>query len=309
MNIVFMGTAPFAVPGLDALLAAGVNVTGVVTQPDRPKGRGHKLIPCAVKQRALEANLDVFQPENIKTALSLEHISAWKPDMIIVIAYGQIIPLDMLQIPRLGCVNVHGSLLPKYRGAAPIQRALMDGETMTGITTMFMNEGMDTGDMILRDEFPIPDEADYGSLHDLMAVRGAALLTKTVDLIISGRAPRIKQAEDLATYAPTIKREDEVIHWDRPAMAIHNQIRALSPTPGAYCVLEGFKLKVYRSRVHLEKSQTAGTVTGISPDGLLVSTGAGILELLEVQREGKKRIPARDFLSGFKVTPGTVLKG
>ena len=309
MNIVFMGTAPFAVPGLDALLAAGMNVTGVVTQPDRPKGRGHKLIPCAVKQRALEANLEVFQPENIKNALSVSHIASWQPDLIIVIAYGQIIPVDMLNLARLGCINVHGSLLPKYRGAAPIQRALMAGETVTGITTMFMNEGMDTGDMILQDEIPIPDEADYGSLHDLMAVRGAALLTETIGLIISGTAPRINQADDLATYAPTLKREDEVIHWDRPAVAIHNQIRALSPAPGAYCVLEGFKLKVYRSRVHFEDTPTTGTVTGISPDGLLVSTGSGVLELLEVQREGKKRISARDFLAGFKVTPGTVLKG
>ncbi len=308
MKIVFMGTAPFAVPSLQALLEAGHTICGVITQPDKPRGRGHKVSYSPVKEYALKQGLEIFQPDKIKTPDALQQISAWNPHLITVVAYGQIIPENILTLPQYGCINVHGSLLPRYRGAAPIQRALMAGEKLTGVTTMFMDKGLDTGDMIRRAEMIIDDDIDYGELQDQLAVLGAELLLQTIEDLTSGTACRQPQDASQATYAPALTRSDELISWEQPALVIHNQIRALSPQPGAYTTFKGSKLKVFRSRVVSTTAQDGapGQIEAVS-NGLLVITGQGLLELLEVQKEGRKRMPARDFAAGQRISAGLAL--
>lgn len=307
MKIVFMGTAPFAVPCLKALLQAGHTVCGVITQPDKPRGRGHKTSYSPVKEYALQQGLEICQPQKVKSVEALRRIIAWNPDLITVVAYGQIIPESILTLPPCGCINVHGSLLPLYRGAAPIQRALMAGEKLTGVTTMYMDKGLDTGDIIRRAEMTIDDDIDYGELQERLAEMGAELLLLTINDIVAGTVCREPQDSGLATYAPALAGSDELICWDKPAEAIHNQIRALSPQPGAYTTIDGSKLKIYRSRViDTTASGRPGTVTSVST-GLSVQTGQGLLELLEVQKEGRKRMPARDFAAGQRIAAGIAL--
>jgi methionyl-tRNA formyltransferase len=307
LKIVFMGTAQFAVPALQALLESGQEIAGVITQPDKPRGRGHKLAFSPVKEYAVKQNLEVFQPARIDSEPALLKISEWQPEMIVVVAYGQIIPARILSLPVHGCINVHGSLLPRYRGAAPIQRALMAGEAVTGVTTMYMDQGLDTGDMIKKATVPIDGDIDYGELHDRLAEVGADLLLETIAAVADGTAAREKQDSSQATYAPVLRSNDELICWQMTAQQIHNQIRALSPLPGAYTSIEGNKLKVYKSRVtSLSDEGTPGLVK-TTGSGFLVQTGQGLVELLEVQKEGRKRMPARDFAAGQRIPAGLIL--
>jgi methionyl-tRNA formyltransferase len=307
MNIVFMGTSEFAVPSLE-ILNDHFTVSAVITQPDRPKGRGHRLEPTPVKQAAQLLNLPVYQFASIKDASAVETISALGPDLIVVVSYGQLIPAKVLAIPLRGCINVHASLLPRYRGAAPIQRAIMAGEKTTGVTTMFMDEGLDTGDIILQTVVDIPADMNHGTLEQILAKTGAQLLLQTIEELQAGTAQPCAQDDSQATYAAMIHAQDEIIDWNDAAGKIHNQIRALNPKPGSHTTFGGIKLKIFASRVHeQEASQAAGTFLRATQEGFLVQTGQGCLEVLEVQREGRKRMPAKDFVKGVRLNPGDQL--
>ena len=308
MNIVYMGTSTFAVPSLESLIASRHQVVGVVSQPDRPRGRGKRISPTPVKEIAEQHSIPVYQPAKIKSPEAIKQIKLWQPDLIVVVSYGQIIPRQILEYPAAGCINVHASLLPRYRGAAPIQRALMDGEKISGITTMFMDEGLDTGDIILQLEVLVKDEYDHGQLEAILAEKGALLLAKTIDQLENGTAPRIPQQEELASYAARITPEDEKIDWSQPAEIIHNQIRALSPNPGAWTIIDNNKTKIYKSRVICnEENGVISRIVEVGNDGFSVQSGKGTLEILEVQRAGKKRMPVANFLRGCKLQPGTLL--
>lgn len=308
MNILFMGTSVFAVPSLQHLVQAGYNLVGVVSQPDRPRGRGKKLQAPPVKQEATRLGLPVYQFNKIKDPQAIELVKSLQPDLIVVAAYGQIIPRDILEYPQWGCINVHASLLPHYRGAAPIQRALMAGESVVGVTTMFMDEGLDTGDIILQKSMEIGSNTTHGELEKVLAEEGASLLLATIAMFETGQVVRTKQDDSQSNYAPMIDRSDEVIDWSKSAWDIHNQIRALSPSPGTYTVLNGSKLKIYQSRLssHQGKGES-GQFIGPTDLGFLVQTGDGVLEVLEVQKAGKKRIPAREFLKGNPLDEGVIL--
>lgn len=305
MRVVFMGTPDFAVQSLNALVEAGHEVAAVITQPDRPKGRGNKLAFPEVKTRALELDLPVHQPVSVKEAGFLELLAQYSPDVIVVVAYGRILPQAVLELPPYGCINVHGSLLPAYRGAAPIQRAVLDGCAESGVTIMQMDAGMDTGDMLLQGSLPITEEDTSGTMFEKLAVLGGQLLIQALEQMAAGTLQPQQQEEAEATYAARILKEDEVVDWQRPATAIHCQIRGLAPTPGAYTMWNGQRLKLWKSRVvQQESGQLPGTVVQLGKDSLLVQTGAGCLELLELQPAGKKAMPAKAFCNGSGVTVG-----
>lgn len=307
MNLVFMGTSAFAVPSLQ-MANKYFTVAAVISQPDRPRGRGHRLEPTPVKQAAQDMALPVYQFNHIKDPIALETIASFQPDIIVVVSYGQIIPPAILDLPRCGCINVHASLLPRYRGAAPVQRAIMAGEETTGVTTMFMDQGLDTGDIIMQTSVAVSAEMTHGILEDILAREGAELLVKTIQAIKVGTARRFPQDNQLATYAAMIHRQDELIDWSARARDIHNQIRALNPKPGAYTTFNDIKLKVFSSKVYDDQGyKPAGVIISATPNGLLVQTGQGCLEILELQREGKKRLPTREFLKGVKLLPGDQL--
>jgi methionyl-tRNA formyltransferase len=301
-----MGSAGFACPCLEQLLASSRDeVVAVVTQPDRPKGRNLEVSPCPVKAYLGSRAIPVLNPEKVNTPESLSAIQSLRPDLIVVVAYGQLLKPALLAIPPFGCVNVHGSLLPKYRGAAPIQWAVANGDPVSGVTTMFMNEGMDTGDMILKREVAIEPGDTGGSFLDKLAKAGAALLGETVELIRAGTAPRVPQDDFLATVAPKLKKADGRIDWNRPAATIHNQVRAFHPRPGSFCDMPGAPgkiLKVLATRVEdipLSVAQgTPGTVLEEKGDGLLIQTGSQAIRLLEVQPEGRKPMTGAAFLRG-----------
>jgi methionyl-tRNA formyltransferase len=304
LRVVFMGTPDFAVPCLDAIVNAGHEVIAVVTQPDRPKGRGRKMRPSPIKQAALDYNLTVLQPGKIKDPAFLQELSLLAPDVIVVVAYGQILPQNMLELPRLGCINVHASLLPDYRGAAPIHWAIINGDQLTGVTTMYMDIGMDTGDMILKAETLIGPEDTTGMLHDKLMIAGANLLLETLSLIEAGQAPRTPQDHALATYAPLLTREVERIDWKLPAQEIHNRIRGLCPWPGAYCFHQEKPLKLCKSRVAAVASlagvnQHPGRIHALTADGVIIEAGVGAVELLELQPECRQRMNARDCANGY----------
>lgn len=308
MKLVFMGTSDFAVPSLARLIEHPYSIAGVVTQPDRPRGRGKKVTYSPVKELALKHGLEVFQPNRIGDTDSIDVLREWEPDVIVVVAYGQILPLEILDLPRLGCINVHGSLLPHYRGAAPIQRAIMAGDKVTGVTTMFMNTGLDTGDIILQTPIEISTEMDFGQVHNLLAQAGADLLLDTMAVLISGSNPRRKQDDHRSSYAPRITREEEKIDWKQNAPTIRNKIRALSPQTGAHTSLRDQRFKIFRSQlIDQDYSAQPGEIVDITADGFVVQTGQGTLEILEVQKEGKKRISSREFMKGFNLEPGEVL--
>lgn len=312
MNVVFMGTPDFAVPSLRVLLEEKVNVVAVVTQPDRPKGRKRELTPPPVKTIALEHGIPVFQPEKLRDPAAVEHICAFRPDLIVTAAYGQILPKSLLSVPRYGCINVHGSLLPKYRGGAPIQHAVMNGETVTGVTIMYMAAGLDTGDMISRVEVPITDEDTAGTLFDKLSVAGAELLRTTLPDLLAGRIDAVPQNEAEATYAPNISRENEKIDWSRPSLALFNQIRGLNPMPGAFTLWNGEVFKVWACRKPLQASKPGadaapGTVLQMTDEGLEVKTGDGSLWLTHVQPAGKKAMSVSELRRGSPIPPGTVL--
>jgi len=312
MRVVFMGTPDFAVPTLRALVNAGQDVVGVFTQPDRPAGRGKNLKPSPVKVVAEELGLPIFQPEKIKTTEWIQQLMNLAPESIIVVAYGQILPKDILQLPIRGCINVHASLLPAYRGAAPIHWAVMKGETVTGVTTMLMDEGLDTGDMLLKREIMISNESTTGEIHDKLATLGAELLIDTLHQLEIGSVIPTPQTGD-SNYAPLLQREHERLDWSGRAIDLHDQIRGLNPWPGAFATFRGENLKIWRSIPFLssdraetmamgsEAAKTSadpGQIIQVLGDSFLVQTGEGILRVFEVQPAGKRSMPARDFFNG-----------
>ncbi len=308
MRVVFMGTPDFAVPTLRALVSGGQEVVGVFTQPDRPAGRGKSMKPSPVKVAAEELGLPVFQPETIKTAEWVQKLKDLAPVSIIVVAYGQILSRDILQLPLRGCINVHASLLPAYRGAAPIHWAVMQGEPITGVTTMLMNEGLDTGDILLKQEIMISNQSTTGEIHDTLAVLGAELLMNTLHGLEIRKLTPTPQIGD-SNYAPLLKREHERIDWSRRATDLHDQIRGLNPWPGAFAVFRGENLKIWRSAPFIQTDKenksyaesvltNPGQIIQVQGDSLLVQTGEGVLRVLEVQPAGRRSMPARDFFNG-----------
>ena len=307
MRVVFMGTPDFAVQSLNALVDAGHEVTAVITQPDRPKGRGNKMAFPEVKTRALELGLPVHQPDSVKDGAFLELLKSYDPEVIVVVAFGRILPQAVLDLPPYGCVNVHGSLLPEYRGAAPIQRAVLDGRKETGVTTMRMDIGMDTGDMLMQATLPITDEDTTGTMFDKLAELGGKVLIDTLAGLVNGTVVPVKQDDSKATHAARILKDDEVIRWEDSAEKIFCQIRGLSPAPGAYTWWNGERLKLWKARISdRETGKAPGTVVAISKNALTVQTGKGCLEVLELQPAGKKAMPAQAFSNGAGVAEGIV---
>lgn len=308
MRVVFMGTPEFAVPTLEILHNSVYDIAAVVTQPDRPKGRGQKLTASPVKEYACRNKLTVLQPEKVKNQEFIAQLHALSPDIIVVVAYGQILSEEILTLPRYGCINVHASLLPKYRGAAPIHWALINGETKTGVTTMHMAKGLDTGDMILKVEIPITKEDTTGSLHTKLSELGASLLLETVQQIAGGHAPREPQDDTLATYAPLLKREHEQLVWGKTAEQLFNQTRGLNPWPGAYTTHRGRKLKIWRVElVAGNQLQLPGTISKIDKVGIIMATGEGLLRILELQPENAKRMLAVDYARGHHLETGELM--
>jgi methionyl-tRNA formyltransferase len=303
MRIVFMGTPDFAVPSLKRLIQDGHEIVGVYTQPDKPKNRGMKLTPSPVKVVALEHNLPVFQPKTLKDEAVQQELKALAPELMVVAAYGKILPQAILDIPAVGCINVHSSLLPKYRGAAPINWAILNGESETGVTIMHVVAALDAGDIILQAATPIDLDESVEQLHDRLAVMGAELLGQAVAELAAGTAPRIPQDESQHTYAPMLSRELSPIDWTRSALEIHNQIRGLVPWPATTMELKGTRFKVFASLLTGEnENQPAGTVLGADKKGIRVVCGdGGVLCITEVQAPGKKRMKATDYLRGHPI--------
>lgn len=314
MRIIFMGTPDFSVGALRALCEAGHEVVGVVTQPDKPKGRGKSLAYPPVKEAALSLGLPIYQPTKVRTPEFVEVLKDLKPDIIVVVAFGQIIPKSILELAPYGCINVHASLLPKYRGAAPIQRAVMDGEEISGVTIMKMDEGLDTGDMIAKAEVELAPEETGGSLFDKLSQTGAGLLVETLPLIAAGKAVFEKQPKTSPTpYAAMISKQEGSISWDRSAIEIERLVRGLNPWPSAYTYLDGKTLKVWASRAVIqgeisfheticpEGESAPGDIVAADKTGIYVKTGDGLLCITELQLEGKKRMTADAFLRGYSV--------
>lgn len=300
MRIVFMGTPDFAVPCLQALLDANEEIVGVFTQPDKPKGRGHKVLPPPVKELALQHHIPVFQPVSLRNEEVTKQIEALAPDLMVVVAYGKILPKAILDLPPYGCINVHGSLLPKYRGAGPIQWSVLNGETKTGVTTMYLAEGMDTGDMILTGETEIGENETASELYDRLSVLGAEVLLKTVAQIKAGTVKRIPQDEALASYAPMLSKELSQIDFTKSASLVHNQIRGLSSWPCAVTTVLGKRLKVYRSEIVTGYHGTPGEV--LCNKTFVVACGEDTaIRFTEVQFEGSKRMKSEDFLRGKQI--------
>lgn len=307
LNVVFFGTAEIACPSLSALAkSAFATVRAVVSQPDRPSGRELKLHPTAVKARAAELGLPVLQPERARAEDFLQQLRGLAPDVIVVMAYGQILPQALLDIPRHGCVNIHTSILPKYRGAAPIQWAILNGDAETGVTLMKMDAGMDTGPMIAVARTPIAPDDNAQTLHDRLGEMGAALLLESLPGYVDGSLQPAPQPEG-ATHARKITKEDGRLAWNEPARSLWNRVRGLTPWPGAFTQLPNqpkpVMLKVWKADV-ASGSGTPGEILGAGRDGIVVAAGADALRLLEVQREGGKRLPARDFLTGCPLASG-----
>ncbi len=309
MNIVFMGTPDFAIPTLDALCKSGHNVMAVFTQTDKPKGRGMKLTPSPVKEYALTVNIPVYQPNSLKreTEIYTPILRDLDPDCIVVVAYGKLLPPEVLEIPSMGCVNVHGSLLPKYRGAAPIQWTVLNGDEYGGVTTMLMAEGMDTGDMLLKEAVKVGDNETSAEYYDRLSYVGAELLIKTLDLLEKGEITPEKQNEAEATLAPMLSKELCPIDFTKSAKEVHSQINGLSDWPCATTVLEGKKLKIYRCEIVDTKlsSHTPGEI--INEKDFTVACGVGSVRFAELQAEGSKRMPTKAYLLGKPIKKGTVL--
>lgn len=303
MRIIFMGTPDFAVPSLQGLIDQGHQICEVFTQSDKPKGRGHKLQPPPVKELALSYGIPVFQPATLRDETVQAQIAGLEPELIVVVAYGKLLPPAVLEIPERGCINVHGSLLPKYRGAAPIQWAVINGEKVTGVTTMFMAEGMDTGDILMTAETEVGDEETAGELFDRLKGLGAELLAETLERLEKDELTRIPQDEALATLAPMLHKELSVIDWNRPAQQIHDLIRGLNPWPCAVAVLDGKRLKLLGSRV-TEGQGRPGDLF-IAEGDLAVYCGQGALKITELQTENGKRMSGRNYLLGHPLGQGS----
>ena len=307
MKIIFMGTPDFAEESLKSIYEAGHEIVGVVTNPDKPKGRGMKMIPSPVKEFAIEKNLKIFQPEKVKNNEEfINELKALQPDVICVVAYGKILPKEILDIPPYGCINVHASLLPQYRGAAPVQWAVLNGDKTTGVTTMYMDVGMDTGDMILKEEVQIGEDETTGELWDRLKTIGGKLLVETLKQIEKGTAPREKQGEDF-TVAPMLSKNMAKIDWNKSAKEIKNLVRGLNPIMGAYTFLNDKKIKFWKVKVAGEDEiyaenlgfLTNGTVIVSDPkDGIFIKCKKGILKVLEIQGENAKKMSIQDYLRG-----------
>ena len=327
LNVLFMGTPDFAAESLKSLVEEKYNIVGVVTNPDRPKGRGMKMIASPVKEYALENGLEVYQPEKVKNNIEfIEKIKELNPDIICVVAYGKILPKEILQIPKYGCINVHASILPQYRGAAPIQWAVLNGDKQTGVTTMYMDVGMDTGDIILVEKTDIGEEETTGELWDRLSKMGGKLLVKTLKQIEEGTAPRQKQSDNF-TMAPMLNKEMSKIDWqNKTAKEIHNLVRGLNPIMGAYTFLNGKKIKIWKTKVRTEnelleifpeleeyffkvKDLMMGTIMFASDKkGLFVKANEGIIQIEEIQGENAKRMPVGDFLRGNEIMAGEIFE-
>jgi len=304
MRLAFLGTPAFAVPTLERLVQRGHRVLAAITQPDRPKGRGQTLAPPPVKEAALRLGLPVYQPERIKRPEAVDYLRNLAPEAMVVVGYGQIIPQSILDIPALGILNVHASLLPKYRGAGPIQWSIVNGETVTGVTIMRIDAGLDTGPMLLKAETTIGADETAIELGRRLSTMGADLLVEAVGAL-AGILPE-PQDNAQATYAPMLKKEDGRIDWRRSAAQIHNQVRGMTPWPGAHTTFRGAALQIWRARpIDAIAGQTPGTLLGVKP--LLVACGAGALELVEVQVEGRKRMAAADFANGHRLVENEML--
>ena len=309
MKVVFMGTPDFSVGTLRALVEAGYDVAGVVTQPDKPKGRGHSLSYTPVKEEALRHGLTVYQPSRVRDPEFIETLKALCPDVIVVVAFGQIIPREILDLAPYGCINVHASLLPKYRGAAPIQWAVIDGEKFSGVTTMQMNEGLDTGDMILKTEIPLDPKETGGSLHDKLAEAGAKLCVETLKCLEDKTATWEPQGESTTAYAKMLDKNLGNINWNDPAVQIERLIRGLNPWPSAYTHWNDKVIKLWQADVVEDNTdQEAGTIVKVEKDSFYVQTGEGLLKIEELQLQGKKRMDAGAFLRGNHLEYGEILK-
>ena len=314
LNILFMGTPDFAKESLEAVYNAGYNILGVVTNPDKPKGRGMKMIASQVKQFAIENNISIYQPIKIKNNEEfIKEIKELNPDIICVVAYGKILPKEILDIPKYGCINVHGSLLPKYRGAAPIQWAIINGEKTTGITTMYMDIGMDTGDMILKEEVEIGEDETTGKLWERLSKIGGTLLVKTINLIEKGKAPREKQGEDY-TVAPMLSKEMAQIDWNKKSSKdIKNLVRGLDPIMGAYTFINNKKIKIWkvniisneefsiRFNIEVQKYKNGEVLLANDKQGLFIKANDAIINVIELQAENSKRMNAKDYLRGNRI--------
>jgi len=307
IRTVFMGTPEFALSTMQGLIDFGLNLCAVYTQPDRPRGRGNKLAPPPVKELALKYAIPVYQPLKLRDPAVVEELRQLAPDLIVVVAYGQILPKSVLEIPRYGCINVHASLLPRYRGAAPINKAIIDGELETGVTTMYMDVGLDTGDMLIKRTTPIGEQETAGAVHDRLALLGREAMEETLRQLCAGTLVAQKQDDALSNYAPMLKKEDGRIDWQRSARDIHNLVRGLDPWPGAYTTLQGEVLKISRTEPEAG-SGIPGSVVSAGADGVRIACGEGVLRVGELQLPGKKRLAAADFLRGCPLPPGTLLE-
>lgn len=301
MNIVFMGTPDFAVPSLLSLVKSEHKVLAVFTQPDKPKGRGYTLTPPPVKVCAAENNIPVYQPEKVKDGTAFEIIKELAPDVIVVVAYGKILPKNIIDYPKYGCINVHGSLLPKYRGAAPIQWAVLNGESETGVTTMLMNEGLDTGDILLKSVTKIGENETSGELFDRLMTMGADLLLETLDGLSKNKLTPIKQDDSLSTYASVLDKSLCQIDWNKSAVEVHNKVRGLSPWPVAVTMLNGKRVKIHKTEVS-DGSGDAGEIISLNP--LTVACKSGAVKIITLQLEGKKAMDSKSFLAGHKLNIG-----
>ncbi len=313
MRIVFMGTPDFAVSSLQALSECGsYDIVGVVTQPDRPKGRGNKMLMTPVKEYALSRGYAVYQPQRVKTPEFIAELRAMRPDLIVVAAFGQLLNQEILSLPQYGCINVHASLLPKYRGAAPIQYAIINGEKESGVTIMQLDIGMDTGAMLGKTAVPIGENTTMGELQDELKSRGAELLLEVIEQIKNGTVKAEKQDDSQATYAKLLDRSMERVDWTKPALAVHNLIRGFNPTPGTFTTLPGGKsLKLWGSRLTARQAAGAapGTVVEVGKRSFFVACGESVLEITELQPESKKRMPAQVFINGRGIQEGELLGG
>ncbi|MGM9629797.1 methionyl-tRNA formyltransferase [Butyricicoccus sp.] len=309
MRIVYMGTPDFAVASLERLIADGHDIAAVFTQPDKPQGRKMKLTPPPVKQLAMQHDIPVYQPDTFKNESQLALLQELDPEVIVVVAYGKLLPGYVLDLPEYGCINVHGSLLPKYRGAAPVQWMVLNGEKTAGVTTMYMDRGLDTGDILLMRETEVGENETAGELFDRLAAMGADLISETLARLPEGIA-RTPQDESASTYVSVLDKSMAVVDWTKSAQEVHNLIRGLDPWPVALTTREGGRLKLFQSRLTGRTADAApGTVVEADPkSGLFVACGdGGVLQILEVQMVGKKRMPAGDYLRGHAMQPGTVL--
>lgn len=308
MKIVFMGTPEFAVPTLDAI-AKEHEVLAVFTQPDKPKGRGKKMLFSAVKEKAVEYGFDIYQPAKVREAEVVEVLKNLSPDVIVVVAFGQILSEEILNIPKYGCINVHGSILPEYRGAAPIQWSIIHGKEYGGVTTMYMAKGLDSGDMILKAEEKILESDTYGSLYERLSSIGAKLLIETLELVENGNAPRTPQNDEEATLAPMITREMEHIDWNNKAVDIVNLIKGLNPQPVAYTLLNGEKLKIWFAEVEKQSySGLPGEIVDVRKKDFVVMTNDGAVAVKEVQAQGGKKMTSDAYMRGHAIEKGTILE-